>query len=202
VNGTPDLHHSATATFVYAAALRRLIDEGLAQRIAEAEGGLSAQRLSMAAPGGDRADPTAGSALAPDDAARHHQLELATAVDQARAHLAYALSIAGQYPPPHVADAVDRAELARINGRGESCCQNCARTRRPDGEPRWEPIDARRAEASTVDGRLAEPLLLCRWCYDRVASWGRLPTFIELERHHRGERVPWPDDIPRREVGA
>lgn len=200
---TTDPYHLVNAALADLGRLRRLLYEGLARRMAEAEAGLSAVRPSMTGNGGDPADPTAGRALAADDdPARAHQAALALALRTAAGEARLALTLADLYPPPHVADAEDRAELARINGRAEPSCQNCARTRRPDGGPRWEPIDARRTEATTVGGRLVEPILLCRWCYDRVASWGRLPRLDELERHHRGERVPWPGDVPRTEAPA
>lgn len=49
---------------------------------------------------------------------------------------------------------------------------------------------ALRADAPTdVRGNLAEPLRLCRWCYDFAASTGRLPDQRTLERRRNGQRI-------------
>jgi hypothetical protein len=177
--------------------LRRLIHDGVLQRMAEHEAGPVAARFeAVSARGSGHSDLTAGTAMAGADFASKHTAELAEALRAASHWLAAALTVAKLYPPPRAADAEDRAALERINGR-EPCCANCARTRREDGQPRWEPIDSRLKDATTVGDRLPEPMALCVWCVDRTRAWGRLPTADELNRHHRGERVPWPADVAR-----
>lgn len=104
-----------------------------------------------------------------------------------------AIAIVERYPVPHRATAVDRNGLGLV--RSDPGCENCARTESPAGGPRWEP--PRTTTPTTVEDRLPAPTLLCDWCYQRVRAWGRLPTPPELERHHRGDRVPWPSDVPR-----
>lgn len=47
-----------------------------------------------------------------------------------------------------------------------------------------------RADAPTdVRGNLAEPIRLCRWCYDYTVSVGRLPDARTLERRRKGQRI-------------
>jgi hypothetical protein len=179
-----------------AEALRAALYGGVLQRMADAEGGLTAGRFEALGSASDHGDTTASWALRGTGMAAGHRGELANALGAATTALRRALSVAALYPPPHPADDADRAALERINGR-EPCCESCARLRRPDGTPRWEPIDSRLMEATTVGGRLAEPLLLCVWCVERTRAWCRLPTVAELERHHAGQRVPWPDDVER-----
>jgi hypothetical protein len=186
-------HQLFLRTYLIRAELR---DGGL-DRIEQATAGARTHRLDgLAASSGAVSNPTAGAA-GHVDRARADLVELEAALDAAWQWLGRAWEICAQYPPAHGATPAERAELARLNGRAEPCCESCARVRRPDGGRRWEPIDARLAEATTVDGRLGAPALLCRWCYDRVRSWGRLPTLDEITRHHRGERVPWPADVER-----
>lgn len=176
--------------------LRSAFYDGALQRISEAQGGLRGSRFDAIASKGSPSDPTGSLALRERDVAVRHAEVLASAVGRMDEALADALEIVALYPPPHVGDAEDRAALERINGR-EPCCQNCWQLTLDNGQRRWEPIDANMAEASTVGGRLAEPMLLCQWCRKRTAAWGRLPTPDELARHHRGERVPWPRDVER-----
>lgn len=178
------------------AALQSALYSGVLQRIAEAEGGLTAGRFEALGAGSGHSDTTASWALRGAGMAAGHRGELANALGAARAAVEAAVAVAALYPPPRVADDADRAALARLNGR-EPCCENCASVRRPDGTSRWEPIDSRLQEATTVGGRLAVPKLLCVWCVERVRAWGRLPSTTELERHHAGQRVPWPDDVER-----
>lgn len=190
-------------TFELACSLREAADSlraalytGVLQRMADAEGGLTAARFEALGSASGHGDTTASWALRGTGMAAGHRGELANALGAARAALERAVAVAALYPPPHAADDTDRAALARINGR-EPCCQNCAHVRAADGTPRWEPIDSRLQEATTVGGRLAEPMLLCVWCVERTRAWCRLPTVAELERHHAGQRVPWPDDVER-----
>lgn len=177
-------------------ALRSSMYSGGLQRLEEAEGGLTASCFEAIASGGSHADTTASWAQRGTGMAAGHRGELVKWINTARNAIEAARSVLALYPPPHHADDDDRAALARINGR-EPCCANCARLRRDDGQPRWEPIDSRLRDATTVGGRLDEAVLLCVWCVERVRAWGRLPNVAELERHHRGERVPWPADVAK-----
>jgi hypothetical protein len=170
---------------------------GVLQRMAEAEAGVTARRFDAVGSSGTHTDATATMALREGDFAVRHRAELAGAVVSALLAVDRALTLARLYPVPHIADAADRAALARLNGKFEPGCDNCARTRREDGMPRWVPIDSRLTDATTVNGRLERPQLLCVWCVEKVRAWGRVPTVDELDRHHRGERVPWPADVER-----
>lgn len=50
--------------------------------------------------------------------------------------------------------------------------------------------DPLRADSPTdVRGNLAEPIRLCRWCYDYTTSTGRLPDAKTLERRRKGQRI-------------
>lgn len=192
------LYNQAAAIHAAIGVLRRELDAGVIERMTQAEAGLRAvQTDAVGSSGGSVADPTATGALGPADAAAGHRDALAASLAVARAHVDIALAVVDLYPAAHVANAADRALLARLNGRSERGCQSCARLRRPDGEPRWEPLYSKLTEATTVGGRLPEPMLLCRWCYGRVEAWGRLPTPAEAAAHHAGQKVPWPADVPR-----
>lgn len=47
-----------------------------------------------------------------------------------------------------------------------------------------------RAHAPTdVRGNLKRPLRLCRWCYDRTAKTGSLPSRRDLDRRQTGQRI-------------
>lgn len=196
-----EMFDRARMLHAHAATLREVMLGGLLQRISEAEGGLRAGRFEPMGSPGSHSDTTASWALRGTDMAGQHRVELAQSMGRAQRALMEALSIASLYPPPRIADDEDRAALARINGR-EPCCENCAQLRLRDGMARWEPIDSRLAEATTVGGRLVEPALLCVWCVERTRAWGRLPNAEELARHHDGRRVPWPADVERPERGA
>lgn len=102
------------------------------------------------------------------------------------------------YGPPRAAGEAERAALARKNDRGEPGCDSCARTEVAKGVPRWVAPDPKWKAPTDMDGRLAKPMWLCRWCYDRVGLWGRLPSVAELELlHEKGPRaVGWPKDVP------
>ena len=105
------------------------------------------------------------------------------------------------YGPARPAADMDRLALERMNIPAMPGCVNCARIEGPRGGVRWEPVDTRHPNATTVGDRLPESVMLCSWCYDAVAKWGRLPSVSELEKHHRGEKVPWPADVPRLDEG-
>lgn len=170
---------------------------GLADRIWEAEEGLSAGSLEAGHSGGSYADPTAVAALKGPDVARRDRLELERLLRRLVSSAVRAADIAAAYPEAHVADDRTRRLLERLNGAKAQGCESCARLATPDGLPRWEPTDVRRDGPTTVFGRLEAPMWLCSWCADRVQQWGRLPTPGELEAHHAGKRVAWPSDVER-----
>lgn len=172
------------------------VHSGVLQRMDEQVGGLRATRFDAPVRGAGRADPTQSLAMSQRDLALVHLAEFDHAVLDALGALRRAAELVSLYPPPRVADAADRAALERINGR-QPGCQNCAQLIMDSGAQRWEPIDSAMSDATTVGGILDEALLLCQWCRKRTAAWKRLPTIAELERHHRGERVAWPRDVPR-----
>ena len=191
----------AQDTLALTADVRRLlalIRGGVLQRISEAQEGPQAARVGSRRSGtGPHADPTALRASRASDMAGQHHRDVAKAVRRAHGAVIDALRLAALYPEPRPADAADRAALARLNGHAEPGCQSCARIVGPAGVARWEPIDTRLQEATTVGDRLDEPWLLCVWCHDKARLWGRLPTPAELAMHHRGARVPWPADVER-----
>lgn len=191
--------HAAHAAADDLGELCAAIDHGLLARIVEAEAGPPAGRFdrSSARGGGAGSDPTGDAALRRVDASGAHRAELARCVLRARGAIRRARQLAAGYPEARAAGAGERAELARVNGRGEPGCGSCARLQVAPGVPRWEPRDSRFAGPTSVAGRLAGPMVLCVWCHDRVAQWGRLPTVDELEAHHEGRRVRWPTDVPQ-----
>jgi hypothetical protein len=131
------------------------------------------------------------------DQASHDEAELDRRIKHIATEVRVCWEIVARYPAPHRPTEVDRADLARINGRNEPGCQSCARINGEAGGPRWEPIRPEALRPSTVGDRLDQPMFLCTWCYTVTRRWGRLPTPKELERHHRGSIVPWPLDVPR-----
>lgn len=175
------------------------IDHGLLARIVDAQAGPPAGRFDRSSPrgGGAGSDPTGDAALRRVDATAVHRAELGRCLLRARAAIGRARQLADRYPEARAAGVGERAELARANGRYEPGCGSCARLHVAPGVARWEPRDSRYAGPTTVAGRLAEPMVLCVWCHDRTAQWGRLPTVDELEAHHEGRRVRWPTDVPR-----
>lgn len=170
---------------------------GLADRIWEAEQGVSASSWDAGHGAGSYADPTATAALRGPDVARRDRVELERLLRRIVSAAVRASDVAAAYPAVHIADDRSRALLERMNGVRAQGCESCARLRTADGLPRWEPTDVRRDGPTTVFGRLSAPMWLCSWCADRVQSWGRLPMPGELEAHHAGKRVSWPADVTR-----
>jgi len=195
--------------------LARLVDEtvdaitdlaghfhhGVLQRMAEAAPGASVGRFDRPVVAGGRtvADPTATAALAGvDDLPALHRSELERALGAVRTRLRRCIDIAHLYPEPREADVADRAALARLNGCvDERGCESCARTTGPANAPRFQPIYSRLSAPVLVDTDTGLTMWLCEWCWGAHRRWGRLPTLAELERHHAGQRVDWPADVPR-----
>lgn len=172
-------------------------DTTLLGRIRDAMAGTQAQRFDAQRSGPTVPDPTFVAAARGVDPASRDLVELDRICNQLVALVDSAWVIVDRYPPPRSATASDRLALDRENRRGDDGCRNCARIEGERGGPRWSPVHPARLGPTDVGGRLAEPALLCRWCYERVEAWGRLPSPAELQRHHRGQRVPWPADVPR-----
>lgn len=161
-------------------------------RMREQQGNLRA-RAYDGAPVRFGTDVVGGTATAMTDQAVLDEEHLDLLLKRLAHNTNIAVTIINRYPVPRRPTATDRADLGLV--RSDPGCENCARTEAAAGGPRWEP--PRTATPTTVEDRLEEPALLCDWCYQRVRAWGRLPTPAELDRHHRGDRVSWPSDVPR-----
>jgi hypothetical protein len=171
--------------------LRAALHSGVWQRMTDYADGPATARLDGITHSGVLADPTAVAALSRNRSmAGNHRVEFDRAMTEAAAALGRAIGLAALYPQR---DAHELLTLAK----GEPGCDNCAQTTGPSGQPRWEPVKSNLARRTDVDGRLPRAVHLCRWCYDHVILWERLPTVAELELRHSGRRVPWPADVPR-----
>jgi hypothetical protein len=176
--------------------LRTALHAGVWQRMTDYSDGPATARFDGGTNGGAVADPTALAALARNRSmAGQHRIEFDRAVADAGAALSRALRLAALYP---IRDAHALVNLAK----GEPGCESCVRIPGHGGQPRWEPIKSNLAGRTTVGDRLPRPMHLCRWCYDAVILWGRLPTGLELELRHSGRRVPWPADVERPKEGV
>jgi hypothetical protein len=196
VTANRDVIHTANATADDLSHLCTHLAHGLLQRLAEAEAGPAAARADRtSARGALLADPTAVAAMRGLDLAAAHRAELERCIGRARTAIRRALEIAAGYPEARAPDPGVATALARANDRADPGCESCARITGPAGVPRWEPPIG--PLCTDVAGALPEPARLCRWCWDAVSRWGRLPTVEELARHHDGRRVSWPDDVER-----
>lgn len=166
-------------------------------RMRDAQGGTQAQRFDAQRSAPTVPDPTYAAAVRGVDPATKDLGDLERICNQMVALVESAWDIVGRYPPPRSATEADRLALARDNAVARDGCENCSRIEGERGGPRWSPVHSELRGPTDVGGRLAEHRLLCRWCYGRVAEWGRLPSPSELQRHHRGQKVPWPADVPR-----
>jgi hypothetical protein len=185
-------------------------------RIRQAQAGPATQRYDTPRVGGhvtvlDEADWSMPAVSDPTGEAAVRRFEPLGATGRVHAHQAELDHLVGTlanaarrievivagYGPPRHSNEADRLALARQNGRSEPGCESCARTEVARGVPRWVPIDSRLIGATDVGGRLEHPQLLCVWCHDKVERWGRLPTPDEIDAHHSGIRVRWPDDVAR-----
>lgn len=143
------------------------------------------------------ARPAGSTGIAPGlshDAALRDETDLDAGLEIIAKTLARLWAVITNYPPAHLATAAERRSLGLGDG---PWCSSCARVEGPDGGPRREPTRGDLANPTDVEGRLAEPAWLCRWCYGAVRDWGRVPTLDEVARHARGSRVSWPDDVAR-----
>lgn len=171
--------------------LRTALHAGVWQRMTDYADGAPSGRLDSLGSGGGVSDPTAVAALGRNRSmAGSHRHEFDQALNDASAALGRALRLAALYPSRDVHALITLA-------KGDPGCESCSRTTGPSGLPRWEPVRSNLSRRTAVGGRLARPVYLCRWCYDAVALWDRLPTVEELTLRHSGRRVPWPADVPR-----
>ena len=166
-------------------------------RIRDAQNGPQAQRFDTQRSGPSVPDPTYAAAVRGPDLASRDLVRLDRLLVGLERSVVQLLDLVDRYPAPRPANDADRLALARSNDRGDDGCQNCARIEGERGGPRWSPTHPKLAGPTDVGGRLSTPLSLCRWCYDAVVAWGRLPSETELQRHHRGEVVRWPPDVER-----
>ena len=156
-------HHHATEV---AEAIRRLMDARPALPGAGGQGGGGRVK-------GSHADPTLSLAMKPDRVAR----EIAQLDDVLRR-----MSVDAQWLrsfvdrwQPHAPTDRDRREVEQANDGHDPLCQHCTDHRRPgDAQPVHR--------TGTVNGNLPLSMGLCRWCYDRVRTDGRLPSGDRLER--------------------
>lgn len=176
--------------------VRAALAGGVLSRMAEARRSpVATARADRIVTAGGRSDPTARAALGSADLAAAHLAELVQQL--ARIHRAAdrLRVLVERYPPAAELDPATRALLEAP----EPGCGNCATVAGPRGAPRWEPIDSRLANPVALpDGTVA---WLCRWCYDQLGRWGRLPNAAELRIHHAGGRVRWPADVPHPVTG-
>jgi hypothetical protein len=77
---------------------------------------------------------------------------------------------------------VDTPQQRReVEAANDACCDPCSRA------GAWSPPLTK--DPTSVAGRLTPPLVLCRWHFDFVTTYGNLPTEEEDERHKAGKRV-------------
>lgn len=170
--------------------------------------GLKATRYDSDRVGGfGVSDPTSSTALQQrrsDDP--EHLEELDRLIREIRQRNDRIFTLLAGYSEPRRANDADRLALARENTRPDPGCDSCARIESDNilGEPWFVDVDPDHAEPtacpSRSDGvdRLGEPMHLCRWCYDFVGSWWRLPYESELSRRQRGERLRIAADEPKK----
>jgi hypothetical protein len=158
-------------------------------RMRELQGNLRA-RTYEAGPASVRHDAVFAG-LRPDQAAADER-DLDRALKAASTEIAKAWAIIGRYPVPARVSERQRRDLGLVADPG---CESCARTKGPAGGNRWVAPHPNLRRPTTVGGRLPAPIILCRWCYECVRNWGRLPLPAEIDLYHQVGRVPWPDDV-------
>ena len=158
-------------------------------RMRELQGNLRAR--SYEGPGSTMRHDTVYAGMKPDQAVNDER-DLDRALKAAAVELTKAATILGRYPVPTRISVRHRRDLGLVEEPG---CESCARTAGPAGGKRWVAPHPSIRRPTTVGDRLPAPILLCRWCYECVRHWGRLPAIEEIELYHRTGRVPWPNDI-------
>lgn len=117
--------------------------------------------------------PTEALAMTPDPAARE-LADLDRTMRRLEADLAWLVAFTARHTPRPPSDR-DRREVERANTTPDPLCEHCTPHRRSgDAQPVHR--------TGTVNGNLPLPMALCRWCYDRVRTDGRLPSGDRLER--------------------
>lgn len=117
--------------------------------------------------------PTEALAMTPDPAARE-LADLDRTMRRVEADLAWLVAFTARHTPRPPSDR-DRREVERANTTPDPLCEHCTDHRRSgDAQPVHR--------TGTVNGNLPLPMALCRWCYDRVRTDGRLPSGDRLER--------------------
>lgn len=171
--------------------------ETVVDRMRAAQGQMRAATYDAVGSSSTISDPTSTGRGVRRDRATADLRHLDSAFDALKRSVERVTLILDAYPVARTVNQLDRLELDRLNLTPEPGCANCARVDGPLGGPRWEPVDLRVAEPTDCGGKLAAPVWLCSWCRNRCDLWGRLPSKAELNKHHRGERVPWPKDVER-----
>jgi len=121
---------------------------------------------------GSHADPTLALACKPDRVAPE-VAELDRRLKRLVHDAAWVAGFVARWTPHHPTDR-DRREVEAAN-TADPMCEYCTPHRREG--------DAQEVHRTgTVAGNLPHPMALCRWCYDRVRSDGRLPNGDRLAR--------------------
>ena len=115
----------------------------------------------------------------PQDQARTDIKAMDTALREINKHAAILRRLVDTYTP-HAATAKDQAVVNKANDP-EAVLPGCVHHH--DFNREWVPVH----RTSNVGGNLPHPLALCRWCYDRVRTDGRLPTADRMERLARSK---------------
>lgn len=188
-------HAQRTQTLTdIAAIVRELLStfDDVVGRMATNAGALHAVGYEAHSSGvGTYADPTANAALSGNATVRDLQ-NFDRMLGRAHADLTAVVRLTQGYRSAEVARTVEAEPVSDIPH-----CELCARICDTNGRRRWEPVHSHLSAPTTVNDRLAKPLWLCRWCYETTLRWGRAPTERELQVHHSGRRVPWPNDVER-----
>jgi hypothetical protein len=129
-----------------------------------------------------RSDRTGEQGLLADRAKQDHDrvLALARALRRQAAEL---VDIVDRYSAREATD-VERRETMAANESEHRCCASCARWEVSRGVRKWEPAVSRLALSAG-----GESTWLCQWCLRWVRAQGSLPSVVQVERHHHGERV-------------
>lgn len=143
------------------------------QRIMDARAALPGAASYDGPRGGGGSSSTERHALTPDPTAHDRAL-----LDSALAALvaqSYTLLRLTQAWTPRTPSAKDRAEVERVNRGDDGCAHHAA-------WGTWEPVHC----TGTAGGVLEVALPLCRWCWDRTRTDGRLPSADRMQRRADG----------------